>query len=318
MGPQTMMMELEQVLRAGQPPPRDQFALDYDDFVRWFWKHKGLLKERERVDAFWEATHENLKLAYEALDERETRLEEAYRVMRDDLQVAQQIQSAQLPSLPALMDGELELAVHHSQLSAVGGDYYDFFETVDGRYAVGVFDISGHGVAAALAMAFLRSELIHAAAGATSPRRVADEVNARILDFMRKVKRYATINYVLFEPLSIRYVCGGGNGLLVRDGQMITFAKGDPFLGLRNRPYRESVLPFDDGDILALYTDGIIEAQNSDEADYTIRRLNTLIHRHATDPVDSILETCIEDFEGFCREPHDDVTLMIMRKKSNE
>jgi sigma-B regulation protein RsbU (phosphoserine phosphatase) len=146
---------------------------------------------------------------------------------------------------------------------------------------------------------------------------VADEVNARVIGFLKQVKKYATVNYVLFEPLSIRYVCGGGNGLLVRNEQMITFSKLDPFLGLRTRPYRESVLPFEEGDLLCLYTDGIVESQDQAEQDYTIRRLNRLIHRHSREPVESIVEACIQDYHEFCEEPHDDVTLMVMRKKAN-
>jgi sigma-B regulation protein RsbU (phosphoserine phosphatase) len=144
---------------------------------------------------------------------------------------------------------------------------------------------------------------------------VADAVNSSVIGFLKRVKKYSTINYVLFEPLRIRYVCGGGNGLLVHNGQLITFSKQDAFLGLRERPYRESILPFEQDDLLALYTDGIVEAQDQEQRDYSIRRLSRLIQTHAGRDVQELLDICVADYREFCSGPQDDVTLLIMRKK---
>jgi sigma-B regulation protein RsbU (phosphoserine phosphatase) len=147
---------------------------------------------------------------------------------------------------------------------------------------------------------------------------VADKVNARSIGFLRRVKKYATVNLVLFGGSDIRYVCGGGNGLLIHRGDRFSFARRDSFLGLRERPFREHVLPFEQGDLLAMYTDGIVEAQDGAERDYTIRRLNSLIAGNADRPVPEILDVCLRDFRGFSAHTHDDVTLMIMRKKVDE
>jgi len=65
-------MKLEKLLESQGVPPG--IELSNEDLVRLVRKYKGLLKERERDEAFWVATNENLKIAYERLDEREKEL----------------------------------------------------------------------------------------------------------------------------------------------------------------------------------------------------------------------------------------------------
>lgn len=71
-------MNLQELLISDLPPGKDDFSLSYMDKVTFFWKYKGLLKERDRNNSFWSSTNENLKVAYEKLDEQEQLLEKAY------------------------------------------------------------------------------------------------------------------------------------------------------------------------------------------------------------------------------------------------
>ena len=120
---------------------------------------------------------------------------------------------------------------------------------------------------------------------------------------------------MVFNKNKLRYVSGGGFGLLVSGKENTLFAKRDPFLGLRYRPFHEYELPLKKGDILALYTDGMIEAQNTEKEDYTVARLNKLIIDNAKKPVKDILEICKQDYQIFRRQDSDDITLIIMRTK---
>ena len=139
-------MSLDELLASGGAPTKKDIT--EEELAKLFRKYRGLQKKQERDQAFWAATNENLKIAYEKLDEQEKELARAYAIIQDDLRVASKIQAALLPKPPAKMASELELAVHHKQLAEVGGDYYDFFNIRSGGYAIGVFDISGHGVSA--------------------------------------------------------------------------------------------------------------------------------------------------------------------------
>lgn len=305
-------MTLDELLRASAPP--EDITLSPADLRRLYWKHRGLLKDAERDHAYWEATNQNLKRAYETLDEQERQLAAAYRIIRDDLEVASRIQTSLLPQERELPG--LDVAVHHKQLTEVGGDYYDFFRTRDDATAIGVFDISGHGVSAALVMAFLKAQFMLALDGLESPDAIVDAVNARSFAFLRGVKKYATVNFAVIGRDELRYACGGGFGLLLHGDAQHVFEKQAPFLGLRRKPYRQHRLPFVVGDLVALYTDGMVEAQDGDGRDYSVARLNDVIVQHRHAPPAEILTRCLEDYEGFRSEDTDDITLIIARRTS--
>lgn len=317
-----------------QSDPSGMSSLSREDLARLFWKYKGLEKQLERDRAFWSATNDNLKTAYEKLDENERELAKAYGTIREDLSVARQVQSALMPKVSPEVHEDLEIAIHHQQLTEVGGDYYDFFRlpgalaeshppaqsppaagVTPGRYAIALYDISGHGVSAALIMAYLKAQFMRGLEHHDTPRGVVEWVNGASFDFLREIRRYATVNFVAFEPRSIRYVCGGGYGLLVRQGAQHTFAKRDPFLGLRQQPYQEHELPFEPGDVLALYTDGMVEAQDRGSHDYGVHRLNDLIAGSAELSPQAILDRCVADYRAFRVADADDLTLMIMRRR---
>jgi sigma-B regulation protein RsbU (phosphoserine phosphatase) len=308
-------MTLEEILAQDDPALMTQ--LSSDELTRLFWKWKGLKKQYARDTDFYVATNENLKLAYEKLDEQERELSRAYSIIQEDLGVAKQVQTALLPELADDFANQLELAVFHKQLTEVGGDYYDFFRMAEGRYAIGLFDISGHGVSAALIMAFLKAQFMQVMETQRSLREIVDHVNHASFDFLREVRRYATINLVAFDPNQIRYVSGGGYGYLLHaDGQSHLFHKGSHFLGLRKKPYEEHVLPFTSGDILALFTDGMIEAQDRSGADYTARRLQSVIEKHRDRPMNEVLDLCLADYRAFRHQDSDDCTLILIRRKS--
>jgi sigma-B regulation protein RsbU (phosphoserine phosphatase) len=306
-------MSLEELLASGAAPNKKDIT--EEELVKLFRKYRGLQKKQERDQAFWAATNENLKIAYEKLDEQEQELARAYAIIQDDLSVASKIQGALLPKPPKKMASELELAVYHKQLAEVGGDYYDFFNTCSGSYAIGVFDISGHGVSAALVMTYLKAQFMTILETLESPKEIVEWVNSTSYDFLKTVKKYATVNFVVMGKAALRYVSGGGFGLLLRGKDKTVFQKRDAFLGLRHRSFHEYELPFKKGDLLAMYTDGIIEAQDNKGDDYSVQRLNDLIIKNAKKPVKDILDLCVEDYTKFRSKDSDDITLLIVRKK---
>jgi sigma-B regulation protein RsbU (phosphoserine phosphatase) len=306
-------MSLEELLESGAVPTMEDIT--EEELVKLFRKFRGLEKKQERDQAFWAATNENLKIAYEKLDEKDRELGRAYAIIQDDLSVASKIQRALLPEPTKKMTSELELAVYHKQLAEVGGDYYDFFNTCSGSYAIGVFDISGHGVSAALVMTYLKAQFMTILETLESPKEIVDWVNNISYDFLKTVKKYATVNFVVMNTTVLRYVSGGGFGFLLSGKKSTVFEKRDAFLGLRRRPFHEYELPFKKGDLLAMYTDGIVEAQNESGEDYSVQRLNDLIVKNAKKPVKDILKACMDDYTKFRNKDSDDITLLILRKK---
>jgi sigma-B regulation protein RsbU (phosphoserine phosphatase) len=178
-----------------------------------------------------------------------------------------------------------------------------------------VFDISGHGVSAALVMTYLKAQFMTILETLESPKEIVDWVNTTSYEFLKTVKKYATVNFVVMNTNALRYVSGGGFGLLLSGKNRTVFEKRDAFLGLRRRPFHEYELPFHKGDLLAMYTDGIVESQNDKGEDYSVQRLNSLIVKNAKKPVKEILKVCVDDYKKFRIKDSDDITLLIVRKK---
>jgi phosphoserine phosphatase RsbU/P len=267
--------------------------------------------ERLRADM------EEMSVMHEVTLEHATRIENELefqnRIVSEDLEVARGIQQFLLPDVSTIAS-QLEVAIYHKQLAEVGGDYYDFSQLPGDRVAVSVYDISGHGVSAALIMAFLKSQMENATKRLESPSAIVDWVNRASYAFLRGVRRYATVNFVMFSDRFLRYVSGGGYGLLVRHGMQRQFNRVGNYIGLRTKPFREFELPFEQGDVLALYTDGMVEAEDASGKGYTVQRLNDMIARHSEEPVQDILKRCVDDYTGFRAKDTDDITLMILRR----
>lgn len=265
---------------------------------------------------------EELQLVHDSILEHATSIEnelkEGAEKFGEELSIAKVVQQKLLPDpagpLVTSLASQLDIAVFHQQLTEVGGDYYDYFTLPGGRIAVGVYDISGHGVPAALIMAYLKAQFLNATAQLDTAAEIVDWVNRSSYAFLRGVKRYATVNFVVFTDRFLRYVSGGGYGLLVRRGAAYQFNRSGNFLGLRDRPFREVELPFEQGDVLALYTDGVPEAQSANGESYSVQRVNDMIMRNIDEPVQVILDRCIDDYTKFRAADADDITLLILRR----
>jgi sigma-B regulation protein RsbU (phosphoserine phosphatase) len=308
-------MDLDELLALDAPPA--QIDLSPEDQLRLYWKYRGLLKHGERRDGFWQSTNENLAHAYEELDAKERELANAYNIMRDDLTVAAGIQESLIPSPSERMRAAFDIGIHHKQLTEVGGDYYEFFDTPRGP-AVGVYDISGHGVSAALVMTFLKAQFARALDMLDmdgSPEQVVNQVNRDSVEFLRRTRKYATVNYVELGEDRLRYVCGGGYGLLVHDGQPRVFNRRAHYLGLRDRQYPMFEEPWAPGDLLALYTDGIPEAQDAAGHDYAVSRLNGNIIEWAELPAQEIVARVLDSYSKFRAADTDDITLLVLKRR---
>jgi sigma-B regulation protein RsbU (phosphoserine phosphatase) len=306
-------LNVDPAILRGPVPARDEVS--DAEFTQLVWAFRGIVKEQERERAFWAATNDNLSNAFLELEEKDRELEAAYRLIREDLALASRVQEMLLPRQPDAMTKELDVAVFHRQLAEVGGDYYDFFPLESGGYAIGVFDISGHGVAAALVMTYLKAQFASTIGTGMTAAETVERVNQGAHQFLRGARKYAAVNFVTFGRGNITYVNGGGNGLVVGREQSVEFVKRDQFLGVRNRPYHEFSVGFEPGDLLALYTDGIYEAQDAQQRDYTKKRLNRLIVENRRMPVQELVDVCREDYEQFRFQDSDDITLLLIRRK---
>ncbi|RST17540.1 PAS domain S-box protein [Streptomyces sp. WAC05374] len=182
--------------------------------------------------------------------------------------IALTLQRALLPS--ALATSPYVQVAHRyvpgSRITEVGGDWYDVISVAGGRIALVVGDVMGHGVPAAAAMGRLRITAKALARHNQEPSALLAELDACAEEAGIDL---ATCLYILYDPATGRacIASAGHPPPLVRnpDGTVGTISDvlGVP-LGVGGQPFATTETELPDGAVLALYTDGLIEARGRD------------------------------------------------------
>ena len=242
---------------------------------------------------------------------------EAERLAALEMEIARQVQSKLLPQrTPALIT--LDYAAICVQARAVGGDYYDYLDLGLKRVALVVADISGKGISAALLMANLQ-------AGLRSQSAILVQDLPQSLRFVNRLFYectepgiYATLFLGIYDDETRRlfYVnCGHNPALLLRGEVTERLVANVTVLGLFEEwecMVGETTLA--PGDILALYTDGVVEARNANQKEFGEDGLVQTLseNRHLDAP--SLVETVVATVQQFTAgEQSDDLTLLVAR-----
>ena len=257
-----------------------------------------------------------------SLEFRESRLQ-AER-MEKDLDLARNIQRSLLPKTLPEPPG-WQCAAANLPYQAVGGDLYDLWMTREegrsDRLHLAVGDISGKGLPASLMMtqlsAFLRATADHRV---EDWGRLAERVNRR-MNAVRDGNRYTTLFAGSLNPVNgdLRYVNGGHNPpLIVRGaGEVVRLSPTGPMVGLLpGVSFSEGRAHLDPGDVLVIFTDGVVEAENAAGEELGDGPLAEVVRRRPGAGADELFEALlVEAFqhlgEGRFR---DDVTLVVIKR----
>jgi len=237
-----------------------------------------------------------------------------------ELGAARRIMSTLLPDEAPSITG-WELVPHLVSCTEVGGDMYDVFTLPDGRVLIAVGDVAGKGLGAALLVSSMLPLLRGLAGPDMDPAAVVTRLDA-ILFAVTEPVRYATLFLAVLDPVSGRmdYVNAGHNPpFLVRlDGTVETLAPtGMPVALVGTGTWANGTVALDTGDLLALFTDGIPEAWNAEDEDYTDDRLrDVLVASHAL-PATGVRDAVLADLASFVKDApaSDDVTLVLVRRR---
>jgi len=188
-------------------------------------------------------------------------------VLRRELEIAASIQQSLLPAvLPKT--SHLDIAGFATSASEVGGDFFDVVGLPGGSILVVIADVMGKGVPAALFAAILRAVVRARHDLASEPGRLLEWLNETLFQDFDAVDMFATVQLAYFDPSgrSVRVATAGHCPLLVADarGVVAEFAADGLPIGIQPfGSYPEQTAAIEPGSRTLLYTDGLIEAQNS-------------------------------------------------------
>src|SRR3989442_173421 len=235
-----------------------------------------------------------------------------------ELEFARQVQLSLLPAQVPLTEG-FDIASVSIPAERVGGDYYDFIEFPHQNLGLVIADVVGKGMSTALIMAsfraFLRAQIRNDYAIATIFRKVNNLLKEGLED-----NRFVTAVYgVLDVPNRVLTYCNAGHNapvLLHADGGVDRLTRGGLIMGVfRGAEYKESRKQLKSGDVLILYTDGLIEAQDQLDREYGAERLIQTAQAKRTASATELGDWILSDVASHRGETplRDDLTLVVVK-----
>ncbi|HEX5481622.1 MAG TPA: SpoIIE family protein phosphatase [Terriglobia bacterium] len=252
---------------------------------------------------------ENARL-YERVVRSEARMER-------DLERAREIQMHLMPPVNPVIPG-LIAGVRFKPARELGGDLYDFLNFGKERHVLAIGDVSGKGAPAALYGALAIGTLRSLAPQRLGPAAMLKKLNKLLLE--RKIEgHFITLTYCVWEPRTrTLQVANAGMPLpvLVRNRRVHAIrAEGVPLGLLDHVEHEETSVRMEKGDLLAMFSDGLVEANDLRREEFGNRRMENIlrenVHREVPEVIGRVFAEIVKFEQG--RPPRDDQTLMVIK-----
>lgn len=296
-------------------------AFDPDFFTRQYYSYTNLWIAFI-VAGVIQYANERVRLRTELrrrkLDETRRALKRRNEQMENDLSIARMVQNNLLPSSFPVNE-YVEMHGVYQSMELVGGDFYDVHPFSDTRYLLFIADASGHGVSAALVASIARMSFYHALeAGEVLPHRLLAFMSREIQQFLRTEHFLTAFAMVIdCKDREVLYANAGHRPVLhfSAEGTRELDAPGT-ILGVVDNPvYELRTAKLEQGDLLCMYTDGIVEARNRAGEEFSVEKLAGTIERMRTESAQRLARLLFSDLRAFTSGtlPGDDITLLLTR-----
>jgi len=243
-----------------------------------------------------------------------------------ELDVATRIQSSMLPCIfPAFPERkEFDIYATMKPAKSVGGDFYDYIIVNDNTLCFLVADVSGKGVPAALFMVIAKTLIKNNVQHGLGPAEIFNTVNNLLYENNRE-RMFVTcfMAFMNTQTGEITAVNAGHNPPVIcrRDGtcEFVSMKARFVLAGMRNIRYTEEQFTLEPGDMLYLYTDGVTEATNVNNAFFTDERLLRAVRQYRKLPVSEFVQSIFNEVENFAGETEqaDDITMLAIRRSTS-
>lgn len=240
--------------------------------------------------------------------------------LQAELDLAHSIQQKLLPSASPRIAG-LDIAGANQPATETSGDYFDYVSLPDGRLAVLIADVTGHGLGAALVMTAARAFVRALCGTETDPGRILGLGN-NLLEKDLDGGNFLSLCFAAFDPKSgtLQYTSAGHDPPLVYrpgDGQFAELESTGPLLGIvADVEFGVSPpLPLAADDILLFMTDGLFECMDARDESLGKDRLKEVLRAQAEQPAAQILAALLETANVWTggAPPRDDITLVVVK-----
>jgi Na+/proline symporter/serine phosphatase RsbU (regulator of sigma subunit) len=235
------------------------------------------------------------------------------------LKIAEDIQLDLLPKKMPEISG-LDIKGICVPAKQVGGDYFDFI-THENELDIVVADVSGHNIGAALLMASTRTFIQAHNQQMFPPKTTLGTLNSFLYKDLSSSELFITMFYLRYElqKNNLIYANAGHNQPLIyrpaRDTFDLLDAEGMILGIVPEIDFEQKEIAVESGDILVMYTDGIVEAQDKHQELFGMERFKGLIRDHHTKSSSEIIDITLEETRMFQGRRHfnDDVTMVVVK-----
>jgi sigma-B regulation protein RsbU (phosphoserine phosphatase) len=241
--------------------------------------------------------------------------------LEEELSLAAEIQRRLLPdSPPELKESELYGALKTSM--EVGGDFYDFLELPSGKIGIAVADVSGKGIPASMLMTTLQASFRAEASTEKTPAEILSSLNNSLYKRSDQSK-FATFFYASYddETKILHYANGGSSPPIVlsSDGRIGRLQRGGTIIGIaEHSSYHEGMVKLKPGDLVAVFTDGIIDQEDPSGQPFGESNLINYLRNNLHLSLNDIIEKLFATLVAFGHKKlKDDMTLVLIRNRSS-
>lgn len=240
--------------------------------------------------------------------------------MEQELTVAASIQQRILPTVLPDITG-YDLAGINIPSKEVGGDYYDCVDLGKGKYAVIIADVAGKGIGAALLVSTLDAALYSYLEFDIPLTEMSDRLN-KLIHKSSPPDKFITFFIAVLDSITgeLDIVNAGHNPifLLRKDGTLENLDAGGVGLGMFDFgiPYTGHKSILNPGDKLFLYTDGIPEAMNAQEEEYSDERMINFLKKYSDKSSLEFINSVVKDVKDYVGpvQQSDDITALILKR----
>jgi serine phosphatase RsbU (regulator of sigma subunit) len=240
------------------------------------------------------------------------------RLYQQQKEFADTMQRSLLPrSIPKLQGLELGDAYQSSARVEVGGDVYDFMELADGRLAVALGDVTGHGIEAAADMAMAKFVFRSLAREHPEPPDFLQYANDVVVGEIAPGK-FITMIYLVIDGRNGAVAAAGAGHpsprIIAADGTVTPVEARGLVLGIEpGQQYDEVRATLEAGGAVVLYTDGVLEARRGKQL-YGFERLDRILSERRHLPAGQLAQAVLDDCRAFAQgELADDCAIVVVK-----